>query len=210
MDSLCKAGESVEQNSPPAAAREEALSTLHAAVVEQAAGAGVAESAEREFSRLPKRKRGRPPKAQGPVGGAAGQPVLQGASIAVDTGAQLDPASELEPQEPQELPLADTVQPVKKKRGRAAKPKPYMADTPHSAAGENIAGPGHPAKRGRGRPKGSKNKPKGLQPLAAAAAAGPAPPPKRGRGRPKGSKNKPKGWQMLTAAVQQQLQQEAA
>lgn len=52
--------------------------------------------------------------------------------------------------------------------------------TPSSIA---TASPSIPVKRGRGRPRGSKNKP---------AAESPSTPMKKGRGRPRGSKNKPR------------------
>lgn len=54
-----------------------------------------------------------------------------------------------------------------------------------------------PVKRGRGRPKGSKNKHKTAENAAPAASA--EQPVKRGRGRPKGSKNKPKAATVTSA-----------
>ena len=61
--------------------------------------------------------------------------------------------------------------------------KPATAKTSDATAADTPA-----VKRGRGRPKGSKNKPK----AASATTASKDQPVKRGRGRPKGSKNKPK------------------
>ena len=60
-----------------------------------------------------------------------------------------------------------------------------------------------PLKRGRGRPKGSKNKPK-LVP-ASMSESQQQPPQKRGRGRPKGSKNKPKALPPSVLASLEQL-----
>jgi hypothetical protein len=58
-------------------------------------------------------------------------------------------------------------------------------------------------KRGRGRPKGSKNKPKTSSPPLAEK---PPAVPGRGRGRPKGSKNKPKEGVVAPVALQETSQ----
>ena len=80
--------------------------------------------------------------------------------------------------------------------GKGSVPEPGDAPTPVKIL-EPTAGD-LPKKRGPGRPKGSKNKPKTDEaaPVAKTASA----PAKRGPGRPKGSKNKPKTDGATTAA----------
>lgn len=71
--------------------------------------------------------------------------------------------------------------------GKGSVPEAGDEPTPVKAL-EPSAVDSTPVKRGRGRPKGSTNKPKAGTASAASASA----PVKRGRGRPKGSTNKPK------------------
>ena len=70
--------------------------------------------------------------------------------------------------------------------GKGSVPEPGDEPTPVKILEPSAADAPTVKKRGPGRPKGSKNKPK---PTAAATAEAPV---KRGPGRPKGSKNKPK------------------
>ncbi len=119
------------------------------------------------------------------------------------------------PQTPVNAPLAPVPSaPEKKQRGRPKKviqvpASPVPAQPNFNVDSDAPSTPdAHSEKRGRGRPKGSPNKPKAAHSSSDIAAAPTTPDvaEKRGRGRPKGSHNKPKDNSDADSCTSEQAQ----